>query len=97
MDILNLSVYNTDYDDFIRTVEEFISNDETERISGTNGADVGQARRTWTIGKESGPAGYYSEGRYEELDEYDGLISYEEYRSYLSSKKETSEESGEVG
>lgn len=97
MDILNLSVYNTDYIDFIKTVREFIDNDETERISGANGADVGRARRTWTIGKESGPAGYYSEGRYEELDEYDGLISYEEYRSYLSSKKETSEESGKVG
>ena len=55
---------------------------------------MGQARRTWIIGRESGPPGYYSEGHYETRDEYDGLISYDEYRSYLRSKSEASEEAG---
>ncbi len=76
-------------------VREFIGNDESQRISEKLELDVGRARRKRAISKESGPAGYYSEGRYEELGEYDGLISYDEYRSYLSSKKETSKERGE--
>ena len=96
MNILNLSVYNTDYDDFISTVEEFVADDESQRISGKTRRDVGQARRTWIIGRESGPAGYYSEGHWETRDEYDGLISYDEYRSYLRSTAEASEESEEV-
>ena len=87
MDILNLSVYNTNYNDFIEKVEEFIDNNETIRISGKVELDESKARRAWEIGKKSGPAGYYSEGHHETLDEYDGLATYEDYRSYYDASK----------
>tara|TARA_B100001123_G_C15209147_1_gene986516 strand:+ start:472 stop:750 length:279 start_codon:yes stop_codon:yes gene_type:complete len=90
MNILNLSVYNTEYDYFINIdkVSEFVSDDESQRISGKTRRDVGKVRRTWTIGKNSGPAGYYSDGRYEDPDEYHGFLSNVEYRGYHSSKAE---------
>ena len=75
-------------------VREFVADDESQRISEEMGLDAGRARRTWIIGKESGPPGYYSEGHWETRDEYDGLISYDEYRSYLRSQAETSKEEG---
>ena len=87
MDILNLSVYNTDYTDFIGKVEEFIRNNETIRIAGEMGQSGIKARKGWIFGKKSGPAGYYSKGHYETLDEYDGLATYEDYRSYYDASK----------
>ena len=71
-----------------------MASDELERISGEVFIDEERARRTWTIGEKSGPPGYYSEGHSESLDEYGRLITYDEYRSYLGSKSEASEEAG---
>ena len=60
--------------------------------TGKSSLNEGKARKAWEIGKKSGPAGYYSKGHYETLDEYDGLATYEDYRGYYdaSKKKEVS-------
>ena len=61
--------------------------DVSKRISGKSSLNEGKARKAWEIGKKSGPAGYYSKGHYETLDEHDGLATYEDYRGYYDASK----------
>jgi len=86
IDIINLSVYNTDYDGFLENLGRFLDDEDVERLSGGIEQHDGRAKKTRTIGKHAGPAGFYSEGHYEQRDSYDGLITYDDYRSYHGSK-----------
>ena len=87
IDIINLSVYNTDYEGFLENLGRFLDDEDVERLSGGIEQHDGRAKKTRTIGKQAGPAGFYSEGHYEQRDSYDGLITYDDYRSYHGSKK----------
>ena len=92
IDIINLSVYNTDYDGFLENLGRFLDDEDVERLSGGIEQHDGRAKKTRTIGKQRGPAGFYSEGHYEQRDSYDGLITYDDYRSYHGSKKKEGQE-----
>lgn len=92
IDIINLSVYNTDYEEFCKNLGRFLDDEDVERLSGGIRQHDARAKKTRTVGKQAGPAGFYSEGHYEQRDSYDGLITYDDYRSYYGSKKKEFQE-----
>ena len=76
IDILNLTVYQDDHDQFVDYLKEILEDDDVARLTGqVQHYDIG-TNRVRTLGKEKGSDGRFGSNYASDGPEYDGVQSY---------------------